>query len=282
MYLETKDLLMSASNRGFRGKSTNFSGRAAGFTDSHGNRKTFDEVRVPPDNIGNKVDQDLIADFIHDGLGNCLEEEPSHFKSGILAAIVGGDKKNEQRRRKSEQNYMPSGDAQFLKPNVKLAPARPAQAPLPRLHKTTPDLLGDQYIAKLNDDFAKLLNQKAGLGFSFSMKTTDDSESSEEEIAQELLKVKKLITLILESNKIKVKVGLSEYRTAVHHFAVYFIGPEQDDPARSKEMIAALRQVVSEYSQKMVKASVNIFLVLANAQSVIEEHLLKIGAKKVE
>ncbi|HXW60527.1 MAG TPA: hypothetical protein VEK06_03215, partial [Myxococcota bacterium] len=239
-------------------------------------RKTFDEVRIPPDNIGNQVDHNFIADFIHDGVGNNVEDEPSHFKSGILARLAHSDpKKNELRRRRIEPTSERVGEAADLKPQLKtgLAPLKKRSA--------EPDVVGDDYVAKLNAEFAKLLSQKSGLAFSFSMKPKGEVlGAQEEEERLELQKIIELITVILETNSIKAKVILSEYKTPVHHFAVFFIGPKEQDPTRCKEMIAALRQVVSGYSQKMVKSSLNIFLVLANARSVIEEHLSKIGAKK--
>lgn len=272
---------MTASNRGFRGRSTNPPGRSSVLPDNYGNRKTFDEVRVPPDNIGNKAESDFGEDFVHDSLGNSLEDGPSHHKSGILARVAQSGIKNDPKRRRPERSPMSNSELELDRPPMKVVPKDTIPS-LPRLHKCTPDFLGDEYIAKLNADFAKLLGQKTGLAFSFSMKPIGDTASLLENTLEELPQVKKLITQILESNSIKAKVGLAQYRTAAHHFVVFFIGPEHDEQARNKEMIAALRQVVSEYTQKKVKSQVNIFLVLANAKSVIEEHLLKIGAKKVD
>lgn len=281
MILELRTLLMTVSNRGFRGRNSNLNGRSGTLPDNFGNRKTFDEVRIPPDNIGNKLDQDYIGDFVHDGLGNCVDEEPSHHKSGILARLALSGIKNENKRRRPERTMAP--EPQPHDRQINLVDKQKNLPPLAKLHSTSSDLLGDQYIAKLNADFAKLLGQKSGLAFSFSMKPIGEADDSDEEnTREELLNTKNLTTQILEANSIKATVGLQQYRTPAHHFAVFFIGPEEDEPARSKEMIAALRQVVSEYTQKMVKSSVNIFFVLANAKSVIEEHLFKIGAKKVE
>ena len=58
--------------------------------------------------------------------------------------------------------------------------------------------------------------------------------------------------------------------------------PAELDAVKNKELIAALRQVVNGYAARIVRSPINIFLVLANAQSVIEEHLFKIGAKRLE
>jgi hypothetical protein len=128
-----------------------------------------------------------------------------------------------------------------------------------------------------------LFGQKIGLAFSFSKKAIGSlSPSILETAKKELSQTEDLIKYILHENQIPAVVNVINYRTSSHWFSVFFIGPEIDDPARSKEMIAALRQVVNDYTQKMVKSSINIFLVLANAKAVIEEHLLKIGAKKVE
>jgi hypothetical protein len=79
---------MNASNRGFRDKGTH-NARHSVMSDGFGNRKTFEEVRIPPDNIGNKLEGEAALDPYIDGLGNSLDDEPSHLKSGILAQVSG-------------------------------------------------------------------------------------------------------------------------------------------------------------------------------------------------
>jgi hypothetical protein len=253
---------MNASNRGFRDKGTH-NARHSVMSDGFGNRKTFEEVRIPPDNIGNKLEGEAALDPYIDGLGNSLDDEPSHLKSGILAQVSGPrsyHKRREYSMRPKEAIFRP--EPQIFESN--------AQA-------------GDIYIAQLNQEFSKLFGQKIGLAFSFSKKAIGSlSPSILETAKKELSQTEDLIKYILHENQIPAVVNVINYRTSSHWFSVFFIGPEIDDPARSKEMIAALRQVVNDYTQKMVKSSINIFLVLANAKAVIEEHLLKIGAKKVE
>lgn len=102
------------------------------------------------------------------------------------------------------------------------------------------------------------------------------------DLVQDLTELGKIIDQILLSNKIAATINLMQYQTASHHFAVYFIKPAELDAVKNKELIAALRQVVNGYAARIVRSPINIFLVLANAQSVIEEHLFKIGAKRLE
>lgn len=245
---------MTLSNRGFRGRGSFQHGRAQEEQpENGGNRKTFDEVRVPPDNIGNKL-EDLIAEFVHDSAGNSFEEEPTHLKSGILAYLTQAAAKNTSRR------------SHILKVN------RP---------KVTPPA-GDQpeeYFARLKAEFAKLLSAKAGLAFSFSMKTMPPTYENADDELEELYD---LIIELLDANSIMAEVALEHYQTPAHRFAVFFINPEESESTKNKELIAALRQVISAHASQKVKSPVNIFLVLANAQTVIEDHLYKIGAKKVE
>lgn len=216
---------MTASKLGFRGKGSNLNGRpSTALPDNFGNRRTFDEVMVPPDNIGNKAEQDLAGNYIHDGVGNSVDDEPSHHKSGILARVAQNTSKNEVRRRKPERQSMPPMDMVPQKRGVKVVP-KDSIPPLPRLHKCTPDLVGDEYVRKLNADFAKLLGTKTGLAFSFSMKPMRDTSSDLENAPEELPQVKMLIEQILESNDIKATVDFAQYRTAAHHFVVFFIGP---------------------------------------------------------
>jgi hypothetical protein len=249
---------MTLSNRGFRGRNGFQHGRAQDEqSENSGNRKTFDEVRVPPDNIGNKV-EDLIAEFVHDNRGNSFEEEPTHLKSGILAYLTQAAAKNTVKR------------SHMLKTNR------------PKVSPPTSDQ-PEEYFARLKAEFAKLLSTKTGLAFSFSMKTMplSSDDKLDKSLDNELEDVYNLIIELLDANTITAEVALEHYQTASHRFAVFFIKPEESENTKNKELIVALRQVISAYTSQKVKTPVNIFLVLANAQPVIEDHLFKIGAKKV-
>ena len=243
---------MTLSNRGFRYAKNNFQhGRVSDeHAESTGNRKTFDEVRVPPDNIGNKL-EDASFELANDGMGNSYEEEPTHLRSGILACLNQAAIKTQRRS------------------VVKVSPP-----------KVSPAWDPEEYFGRLKADFAKLLNTKTGLAFSFSMKQSDSS--SWDNANKELEEIDDLISELLDANSIDAETNLEIYQTSAHRFAVFFIKPKESESTKNKELIAALRQVISEYTNQHVKSQINIFLVLANAQAVIEEHLYKIGAKKVE
>jgi hypothetical protein len=236
---------MRASNRGFRGKHDHQ-------PDYAGNRKSFDDLRVPPDNIGNKVDISAV-NFVHDGMGNSCDEEPSHLKSGILAHVAESMKNSSQKRL---EYYSPRENKTILAHN------------------------GEEYFEKLKSEFSKLLNAKAGLAFSFSMKPINNNYSWDE-ANEELGDIYELIEELLHTNNIDASIKLDNYETNLHRFSVFFISPSEHDVAKNKELIAALRQVINNYIAKHVKTQTNIFLVLANAQAIIEEHLFKIGAKKI-
>jgi hypothetical protein len=114
------------------------------------------------------------------------------------------------------------------------------------------------------------------------MKACTDMDAQVADIGGDLEKLGQIIEQILASNTIPAAVTLMQYQTLTHHFAVFFIKPTEVDAVKNKELIAALRQVVNGYAARIVRSPINIFLVLANAQSVIEEHLFKIGAKKID
>jgi hypothetical protein len=258
---------MTSSNRGFRGRNNIRHERVLDEqSEGVGNRKTFDEIRVPPDNIGNKLDESL-AECAHDGTGND-QDEATHLKSGILACLAQAAAKANVRRRVTEDSHL-RGKHRFTHPTI--APP-PSVVPTP-----------EEYFTRLKADFAKLLSAKTGLAFSFSMKPFMSQDQSAFEAAdEELGEIHDLINELFEANTISATVTLENYHTTAHRFAVFFIRPEETDSAKNKELIAALRQVISTHANMHVRSHVNIFLVLANAQAVIEEHLFKIGAKKLE
>lgn len=287
---------MSASMRGFRGRNAVSGDRKlSDQPENIGNRKTFDEIRIPPDNVGNKIDQDPIATFIHDGLGNSLDDEPSHLNSGILTHLTGTRGRTNARRQSRDQI---NSDRAIGRDHGHRQSANSAVAERSRPVKqqrmirqsaeqrTDPSkaeaISGNDYMARLAKEFTKLLSERAGLPFSFSMKPVSDGAIDEEAELQSLASIKVLIVQILASASISASITVSQYRTANHRFAVFFVNPAERDPARNKDLISALRQVVKLHASRFSPGQVNILLVLANAQSVIEGHLYKIGAKKVD
>ena len=141
--------------------------------------------------------------------------------------------------------------------------------------------LGNEYMDAMIKDFTKLLHEKSGLPFSFSMnKISDRTFDAMAELAN-LAFLKSLIEKILKACDIDASVGLAKYCTQEHRFAVFLINPAERDPAKNKDLISALRQVIKLHTLRFFEQPVNILLVLANAESVIESHLYKIGAKKI-
>lgn len=266
---------MNMGSRTFRGRGISNGNRTAGESSDVGNRKSFDEVKVPPDNIGNKFEMANLVEEDRDGRGNSLEEEPSHLKSGILASISLTEKSSNFRKRTPYQ--MPAKTRL-----IEQTPAENMAKPSMSLRKANFVQSAEQYFTRLNQDFAKLLKERSGMPFAFSMKAFVDKEAREALIDDELNELFSTIEKILAANSISASVKILQYKTDNHHFAVFFIKPSESDAVRNKELIAALRQVVNGYAKIVIKSSINVFLVLANAQSVIEEHLLKMGAHRIE
>ena len=48
-------------------------------------------------------------------------------------------------------------------------------------------------------------------------------------------------------------VALEHLQTPAHRFAVFFIKPEESESTKNKELIAALRQVISAYASQKEK-----------------------------
>lgn len=265
---------MSQSNsRGLRGKSVVSHDRnLLDLPENVGNRRSFEEMRIPPDNVGNMIEQDPIATFVHDGLGNSTEEEPAHLKSGILTHISGVKDRHQHRKPFTKDVRF---DAQVPKARV-FAKSVPK-----RIEPTTIAGNGDEYMGNLIKEFAKLLSEKSGLPFAFSMDLISDDNLDEATENKNLLSLKTLIEEILQRTSIKAVIEFSQYCTTNHRFAVFFINPVERDPAKNKELISALRQIVKLHAQKFPPGQVNVLLVLANAESIIEGHLYKLGAKKI-
>jgi hypothetical protein len=281
--------MSQSSSRGFRAKNaTTNDNNLRDRPENHGNRKPYEEMRIPPDDIGNLIDIDPIATFIHDGLGNSLEEGPTHLKSGILTHLLDIHERTRAKRR-----YLPLEN----RSNVLVKEARPIRVARPvqnivkdqagpslllKNQRTTTDTIdSDRYMSLLIKEFSKLLSEKTGLPFSLSMKPINDPALDNAVIVEYLSSIKNLIDKILKSALINASVSLAQYSTSEHRFAVFLVNPLERDPVRNKELISALRQIVKLHSQRFPERSINVLLVLANAESVIEGHLFKIGAKKI-
>jgi hypothetical protein len=151
-----KDLLMVASRSFMK---TGLFKNSSFIAEDVGNRKSFNEIKLPPDNVGNTLDLWQEDGAIHDGLGNSIDEEPSHVNSGFLLQA------------KTRHNHMTTKNRPvnksliFEKNRHELEPAIPE--------------IADGYIMELTLEFKKLLNQRSGLPFSFSMNPHKDKSFDE-------------------------------------------------------------------------------------------------------
>lgn len=67
--------------------------------DSVGNRRSFREIKVPADDMGNRADTGRNPDSIRDDIGNSVEIAPTHSQSGVLFG------ESKMRRRKEEFHH---------------------------------------------------------------------------------------------------------------------------------------------------------------------------------
>ncbi len=277
---------MSVGNRGFRGKvNTGFDRRSSDQPENIGNRKTFDELKIPPDDVGNQVERDLITSFVHDGLGNSLDEEPSHLRSGILSQLE--ENRERASRRMGSKAHRNVRSVQSAKDYVEALPAQTATK-LRNVEEVCVDtnslqkLTGEDYMAHLANEFSRLLRQRQGLPFAFSMKPVADNVVDEALLKNALDGMEKLVRDILSATGISASLARAQYRTAEHRFAVFFLSPKERDPLKNKDLISALRQIIKLHLTKYPPGQVNVLLVLANAQHVIEDHLFKLGARRLD
>lgn len=267
---------MNLSNRGFRARRPGTNSLDANRPEDIGNRRSFDDVKIPPDNIGNRCDTESAMSLVNDSAGNSLDEEPSHLKSGVLSALAASSASQSRGKRGrgslNNNRVARSGRESYQDQKAKRLKNPPAV-------EASVELSSEQWMEQLVGDFAKLLRQKAGSPFSFTMKTYDDTLVAHK-LEDELKNVGELIRDIFEKNQVNATYTLQQYSTSAHRFAVFFIDPSEKDAVKNKVLIAALRQVVNKYIDEEMSSVVNVFLVLANAQNIIEEHLAKVGAKK--
>jgi hypothetical protein len=276
---------MSASNRGFRGRSTACLEGKSLAQENIGNRKTFEDIKIPPDNVGNKIERDMVATIVHDGLGNSLDEEPSHIRSGILTQLLGMKERPLGRRIVREAKVLRTISRETFEPKKILQPLMASDGRLveePSLSsKELTKLSGAEYMAHLSSEFSRILSARAGMPFLFSMKPLSDTEIDEVSEQASLVTIEDLLAKILSAAKISAAVSFSQYRTSNHRFAVFFVAPTERDPQKNKDLISALRQILKLHAATFSPGQVNVLLVLANARHVIEEHLYKLGAKKI-
>lgn len=259
-----------------------------------GNRRTFEELKIPPDNVGNKFERDTNSTVIHDGLGNSLDEEPSHLRSGILTQLMGAKGRTPTRRFMREApSFRGTGASSTTSVQDEIdVNKETSRGPGPRNRPrvlaacnnaaSVGKLNGEDYMAHLISEFSKLLRTRTGMPFAFSMKPMTEALIDETLELEGLSAIEKLLVDILNATAINASVSFSQYRTAHHRFAVFFVAPSERDPVKNKDLISALRQIIKFHAGIYSPGQVNVLLVLANAQKVIEEHLFKIGAKKVE
>ena len=275
---------MSASSRSFRGRNLTDQDRSSNnLPENIGNRRTFEELKIPPDNVGNQENRDTIAALAHDGLGNSLDEEPSHLRSGILSQLANTKAKSNNR----STRQVPMSR---MRQSAPIARVSDSDATKYRIQKEAAsldpkDLNGlsaENYMVHLTNEFTRLLRLGQGMPFSFSMKPVTDGLIDETQLRADLDSVEKLIRNILDAASVTASVFFAEYRTVNHRFAVFFVSPKEKDPIKNKDLISAVRQIVKLHSVKNPLGQTNVLLVLANAQHVIEDHLYKLGAKKID
>lgn len=77
-------------------------------SDNIGNRKSFKEIRVPADDIGNRNEAKRRAELMRDDIGNSIDVAPTH---SLNSAMVGNDGKP---RRSREPNVNPQRVGRYL------------------------------------------------------------------------------------------------------------------------------------------------------------------------
>lgn len=281
---------MSANHRGFfKRNSARLDGKKVlDMGEDVGNRKPFEEARIPADDVGNHLEAVNLASFVHDSLGNSVDEEPCHMKSGILACLVSENSgaRSKGRHKEKAKSLRMCGEQKTSKdspsrplPKTDYRPLnqRVVQAPKPAMGVDE-----EEYIQKLSEEFSKLLHEGNGMPFSFSMKVYRDTQKiSDQAEQQEIESIVQLIESILHNTSVEAEVSYVRYRTSQHRFIVFMVQPAIRDPQGNKALISALRQIVKLHEGKHALIDMNILIILANAQNIIEGQMTKIGAQKI-
>ncbi|MDA0698209.1 MAG: hypothetical protein O2793_17670 [Proteobacteria bacterium] len=100
---------MGSRNRQRQSSSSSWnSSKGNNSSDNIGNRKSFKEIRIPADDIGNRNEAKRRAELMRDDIGNSIEVAPTH---SLNSAMVGNDGKP---RRSREPSINPQRVGRYL------------------------------------------------------------------------------------------------------------------------------------------------------------------------
>lgn len=106
--------------------------------DNVGNRKTFREVRVPADDIGNRSESIQRFEFVRDDIGNSVHEAPTHLQSGVLVGIDGKARKPKDAMHQRMGRYVVGGVNPLVAGNPGLITTEEPPSPRPQAQKAGP------------------------------------------------------------------------------------------------------------------------------------------------
>jgi hypothetical protein len=267
-------------------------------SENTGNKQTYDETRVPPDDIGNQIDCDPIATFVHDGLGNSKEGEPTHLGSGVLQSLVGT--RGSLRKRVHPLAHNPMRQRSDAQPQQRSFPPpappprqdpRPARASMPpevqsaQTVRTTPPVAarepsGPRHIDLLKGDLQAILASKRGLplSFAFASRAKPTPPLGDEPLARGVAKIKDLLEELLVPYTLFCRAESMQYDLPQRKCVVFFISLETMPGWEEQDVAAALRQTIAETARFVLQDSAEVLVALASGRDVVERAMHKLSA----
>lgn len=114
---------MGRPRRRNNGRGVPFTGEPNGLQpgDDVGNRRSFKQTQVPPDNIGNRRDLEEEAWVPNDDVGNRVDAAPTHEISGVLAELGGRRRRKKGGTQERMGRYIVGGVNPVVAGNVQRA-----------------------------------------------------------------------------------------------------------------------------------------------------------------
>lgn len=249
-----------------------------------GNKHSFEDSRVPPDNIGNHDDIDPIASFVHDGLGNTIDGDPAHLQSGVLMEISPSSRKQLKKpaqsmnrgRHERVQSFAPARGPALPKIRHESACEASLVATVKKQNEA-PKL--DLDLVKQQKSFSELWSKKRGtpLNLIFPAKNDDELFILSEDDA---VNFKNLIRELLIPQTLFCRIEPVMYDFFNRHCTVFYVSMETLPGVFSDGLLASLRLTLNPLLHEA--RLFDCFIALDEEKDSVERTMMKALGKIIK